>query len=77
MVSDILVNIGSDNGSSSAHCQAITWTNVAIKPIEPLVQTFSTILTEENAFENVIYKMLAISSRSQCVNQSPACQLQD
>ena len=65
-----LTTIGSDNGRR----QATIWPNVGIVLIGPLRTNFSEILTEihiflfqENAFENVVWKMAAIFSRPQCV----------
>ena len=70
-----LTIIGSDNGLSPERPQAIIWTNAGILLIGPLGTNFSEILieiqtffTEENTFENVVCKMLFISSRPQCVN---------
>ena len=65
--------IGSDNGLSPGWCQAIILTNVGILLIGALGTKFSEILIEsyifiqENEFENVVWQMLAILSRPQCV----------
>ena len=55
--------------------QAIIWNNAGILLIEPLGTNFSEILIEiytfsiqENAFENVVWKLAAILSRLQCVD---------
>ena len=81
-----LTIIGSDNGLSPGRRQAITWTNVGLLLIGPLESNVSEILIElyifiqENLFENVVWKMAAILSRSQCVNTrylsdgTPFCQ---
>ena len=68
--------IGSDNGLSPGRRQAIMWTNAGILLIGPSGTNLSeisseiyTFLTEENAFENVVWKMAAILSRPQCVNE--------
>ena len=63
-----LTIIGSDNGLSPGQCQAIIWTNTGILLIGPLGTNFSEILIEIYAFENALWKMVAISSRPQCVN---------
>ena len=72
-----LTTIGSDNGLSPGHCQAITWTNVVIYYIVnwKLRNKFqydfnqnSNNFIEENTFGNVVCEMLSISSRPQCVN---------
>ena len=70
-----LTNIGADNGLSPGRHQAIIWTNAGILLIGRLGTNFSEILIEihafsgiqENAFENVIWKMAAILSWPQCV----------
>ena len=60
--------IGSDNGLSPGHRQAIIiWTNAGILLIPTLGTKFSEILNEihtfqESAFENVICEMAAILS---------------
>ena len=51
-----LTTTGSDNDSSPGRFQAIIWTIAAI-----------FIFIQENAFENVVWKMAVISSRPQCV----------
>ena len=67
-----LTIIGSDNGLSPGRRQAIIWTNAGILFIGPLGTNFSEILLkihihshfiQENAFENVVWKMSAILSR--------------
>ena len=66
--------IGSDNGLLPDRRQAIIWTNAGILLIGPLGTNFNEILIkiytviEENAFENVAWKMVVILSRPQCVN---------
>ena len=72
-----LTIIGSDNGLFPGWWQAIIWTNAGILLTGPLEPNFSEILNrnsyifiQENAFENIIWKMTAILSRSQCVNIS-------
>ena len=71
-VSKIII-IGSDNGLSPDRRQAIIWINAGILLIGPSEITFSKILIEihnflqENAFQNVVWKMAAILSRPQCV----------
>ena len=66
-----LTIIGSDNGLSPSRRQAIIWTNTDILSIGPLGTNFCEILIgifiQENAFENIVWKMAAISSRPQCV----------
>ena len=77
-----LTIIGSDNGFSLRHCQAIIWKNAGLLLIVPLgthlnlnlnlktsvkFNRNTNIYIEENAFENVICEM-SISSRPQCVN---------
>ena len=69
-----LTIIGSDNGSSPGRRQAIIWTNAGILLIGTLWTNFSEILSkiytffiQENAFENVVCEMAAISSGPQCV----------
>ena len=67
-----LTIVGSNNGLSPGRRQAIIWTNVGMLSIGPLGINFSEILIgifiEENAFEIVVWKMAAILSRPQCVN---------
>ena len=68
--------IGSDNGLSAGRRQAIIWTNVEILLFGPLGTNHSEILIEiyiyisfhENAFENIVWKMVVILSRPQCIN---------
>ena len=61
---------GSDNGLSPGRRQAIIWTNVGILLTRTWGTNFSEIsyiFIQENAFENVVWKMAAILSRPQCV----------
>ena len=66
--------IGSDNGMSPGRRQAIIWTNAGILPIRTLWTNFSDIFFEfiyfhsRDAFENIVWKMVAILSRLQCVD---------
>ena len=69
-----LAIIGSDNGLSPARRQAIIWTHAGILLIGPLQTNFSQILIknlyiffQENAFENVSWKMVSILFRPQYV----------
>ena len=70
---DDLTIIGSDSGLSPGQRQAIIWANAGILLIRPLGTNFSEILLEifieENVFENVVWKIAAILSWTQCVNQ--------
>ena len=63
--------IGSDNGLSPGRRQAIIWTNAGILLIRPLginkLQWNLYISIQENALENIVWKMAAILSRPQCV----------
>ena len=69
--------IGSDNGLSPDRRQAIIWTITGILLIGPLGTNFSEISIEinlyiviqANAFQNIVWKMAAILSRPQCVNE--------
>ena len=69
-----LTIIGSDNGLLPGRCQAIIWNNAGILLIAPLGTNQwyhnrnSYIFILENAFENIIWKMVAIWSQPQCVN---------
>ena len=73
-----LTIIGSYNGLSPDRLQAIIWTKAGMLLIGPLgknsgeiiieIYTFSHI--QENAFENVVWKMATILSRPQCVRQN-------
>ena len=70
------VSIGSGNGLSPVWCQAITWTNADFLSTGPLGTNFSEIqikmqnlLINENAFENVVCKMVAILLRWRWVNK--------
>ena len=66
-----LTTVGSDNGLSSSCRHAIIWTNAVILSIGPLGTNFSDcssyIFIQENASENVIWKMAANLSWPQCV----------
>ena len=71
-----LTIIGPDNGLSPGRHQAIVWNNAGILLIGPLETNFSEILIlnrnsyifiQENAFQNVVWKMAAILSRPRCV----------
>ena len=69
-----LTIIGPGNGLSPGRRQAIVWTNIGILLIGPLSNKLqwnlyrnSYIFIHENAFENVVWKMVAILSRPQCV----------
>ena len=57
--------IGSDNGLSPGRRQAIIWTNAGILSTGLLGTSF-----KENAFENVVCKIVAILSWPQCVKYS-------
>ena len=71
MMSDILVNIGSDNGLSPVRCQALTEPMLTYCQLEPQEQT-SIIFFYQNtnnffiiiASENVVCKMSAILFQS-------------
>ena len=72
-----LTIIRSDHGLSPGRRQAIIWTNTEISLIGLLGTNFSDILIkiniyliDENAIETVVCKMVAILSRSHCVNSS-------
>ena len=71
-----LTTIDSDNGLSLGWHQAIFWINAGIL----LIRTFtnklqwnlkwnSNIFIQENTFENVVWIMVVILSRTQCVNE--------
>ena len=65
-----LTIIGSYNGLLPGRRQAIIWTSAGILLIGPLVTTFSEILIEIHIFNShkyVVWKMLTILSRPQCV----------
>ena len=67
-----LTIIGPDNGLSPDWRQVIIWTNAGILLIGPLGTNCSGnsyIFIQENAFENVVQKMVAILSRPQWVNR--------
>ena len=68
--------IGSDNGLLPVGRQAIIGTNDGLLLIGPLgincseifIKLLQFFFIQENAFENVVCKMAAILSWSQCVN---------
>ena len=69
-----LTIIGSDNGLMPGRGQAIIWANAGILLIWTLgnklkwnLNQNSYIFIQENAFENVVWRMAAILSRPQCV----------
>ena len=71
-----LTIIGSDNGWLPARHQAIIWIKAGILLIQTLGTNFSEILNkvhtfviQENAFENVVCKMMAILFQPKCVKQ--------
>ena len=75
-ISNLTIN-RSDNSLSPGRRQAIIRTNAGMLLIGPLVTNLSEILIEihtfliqENAFHNVVCKMVAILSRPQCVNKT-------
>ena len=74
-----LAVIGSDNGLSPSRCQTMIWTNAGIlirNKLQWNANRNSNFFIEENAFQYVIWKMLAIFSRPQCVNnKSPLPQV--
>ena len=60
----------SDNGLSPGRCQAIIWTNAGIFLIQPLgtnLVKFSYIFIQENALQNIVWKLQAILCWPQCV----------
>ena len=66
--------IGSGNGLLTGQRQAIIWTNAGILLIGTLGTNFSEIsnqmsfiFIQENAYENVVWKMAAILSQPECV----------
>ena len=67
-----LSSMGSDNGLSPGRRQAIIWNSDGILLIGPLETIFNEDLIEifiqDNAIENVVWKMAAILSRLQYVN---------
>ena len=70
-----LTIIGSDNGLSPGRCQAIylnQYSNIVDwTPRNKLQRNLSRnlyIFIQENAFENVVWKLASILSRPQCVN---------
>ena len=71
-----LITIVSDNGLSPDRRQAIIWNNDGILLFRPVGRNFSEIyrnlyiFIQENAFENVVWKMATILSRPQCVKKS-------
>ena len=68
-----LTIIGSVNGLSLRQQQAIIWSSAGISLIGHLGTNVSEILIkihisiQENAFENVFWKIIAISSQPQCI----------
>ena len=63
--------IGSDNGSAPGRRQAIIWTNAGILLNGPMGTKLNRnlyIFIQEKAVENIVWKMAAIYSRPQCVN---------
>ena len=69
--------IGSDNGLSPGRRQAIIWTNAGTpgNNLQWNLNLNSYIFIRENAFQIVVWKMAAILSLPQCVNDVhwPAC----
>ena len=60
----------SDNGLSPGRRQAIIWTNAEILLIGTPGTNFnrnSYIFIQENPFQNIVWKMAAVLSRTQCV----------
>ena len=78
LVTHICVNyvtiIGSYIGLLPGQRQAIIWTNDKKLLIGPLRTNLSEIIIkifiQENVFENVVWKMLAILSQPRCANQN-------
>ena len=76
-----LIIIDSDNGLAPVRRQAIIWTNAGILSIGPFnwnklqwkFNRNSYIFIQENAFENVVWKMASILSRPQCVKWQLVC----
>ena len=69
-----LTIIGSDFGLSPCRRQAIIWTNAGILLIGPSgTNRKSYIFIQENAFENVVWKIAAILPRPQCVKTTGLC----
>ena len=69
------ISFGSDNGLAPKRRQAITWTNADLLSIGPKGTNFSEIWIEiqkivihENAFENIVCKMVAILSKERWVD---------
>ena len=62
--------IGSDNGLSPGRRQAIIWTNAGI---QWNLKRNSYIFIQENVFENVVWKTVAILYRPQCVKRMFCC----
>ena len=79
-----LTIIGADNGLSPDRRQAIIWTNAEILLIGPLGTNISIILVEihifpfiqENMFEIVVWKMVAIQSCPECVKRTTSIYLE-
>ena len=72
-------NIDSDNGLAPSHYQKQWWNIVNWTLRNKLQWNFnrnSYIFIQENAFENVVWKMAAILSRPQCVNDSEGDRIQ-
>ena len=75
-----LTIIGSDNGLSPSQRQAVIWINARILLIGPLGKKFSEILIgiqtfslKKIAFENVVCKIMSMSSRPQWVKKKLLC----
>ena len=74
-VSKLTIIIGSDNGSSPDRHQSMIWTTTGILLIGPsgtnklkwTLNRNSWIFIRENTIENVVWKIMAILSRHQCV----------
>ena len=69
--------IGSDDGSSPGRRQAIIWAKAGILLTGPSGTIFSEnlnrnsyIFIHKNAFENVVWKKVAMLSRPQCVKSN-------
>ena len=71
-VGDLII-ISSDNGLSPSRRQSLIWTKAGILSIGILGTHFSEILIgiyiQENAFQIVVWGVVAILSRSQCINE--------
>ena len=66
MVSDILVNIHSDNGLSPGWCQAIAWTNVGLLWIGHKATNIRDILINiwKFSFKNVAFETIVSKTES-------------